>query len=245
MLGWREDLPGGAHLAVTDREGGASSGAWAGPNLGDHVGDDPGVVAGNRRAVAQALGVGSDRLLFARQVHGTAVVVADGPWDGGPPDADALVTRTPGLALGMLVADCVPLLLAAPSEGIVAVAHAGRRGMAEGVVPAVLAAMRSLGARRIVGRVGPSICARCYEVPAAMRAEVAAVVPAAWAVTRHGMPALDISAGVVEQAREKPSAGASVEVTVLPGCTAERPDLYSFRRDGVTGRFAGLAWIDP
>jgi copper oxidase (laccase) domain-containing protein len=103
--------------------------------------------------------------------------------------------------------------------------------------------MVGLGARpgQVGALVGPGICPEHYEVPAAMQAEVAATAPAAAAVTSRGTPALDIRAGLVEQLR---AAGIGSWST-LPQCTAETPDCYSFRRDGVTGRFAGIVWIRP
>ena len=226
----------GAAFAFTSREGGVSRPPYDSLNLGSHVGDDPASVAENRRRVVRAAAV--DDLVVATQVHGTAVVEVTGPWPGEAPEADALVTRVPRLALGVLVADCTPVLLAAPAEGVVGVAHAGRRGMAEGVVPALLAAMRDLGARTVLARVGPSICPRCYEVPARLRDDVAARVPVAASVTRQGTPALDVAGGVLEQL-----APHCWDLEQLPGCTAERADLFSYRRDGTTGRSAGLVWL--
>lgn len=212
-----------------------STGGFAGLNLGDRVGDDAAAVAENRARLAARLGVEPDHLLFSRQVHGTGVVVANGPWRGGAPEADAIVTGTPGLALGVLVADCVPVLLHAPEEGVVGVAHAGRRGMVEGVVEAVVHAMRDLGATTLLATVGPSVCGRCYEVPPAMRDEVSATRPVTSSVTWHGTPSLDVAAGVLEQL-----APHCWDLEQVHGCTVERDDLYSFRRSGTTGRFAGV-----
>jgi polyphenol oxidase len=178
------------------------------------------------------------------QVHGTAVAVVDGPATGGPPrEADALVTAAPGLALAVLVADCAPVLMADTTAGVVGVAHAGRRGMAGGIVAATLDAMRGLGAQpaTTAALVGPAICGRCYEVPAELQDEVAAIEPAARSTTRSGTAALDIRAGVVAQLE---SAGVTA-IEVDPVCTAESDRLYSHRRDGVTGRFAGLAVLAP
>lgn len=204
-------------------------------NLGLHVGDDPDRVRAVRARLARRVGVPPERLFVAAQVHGTRVVHVTDAWDDVP-EADALVTDRPGTALAVLVADCVPVLLADPAAGVVGVAHAGRRGMAEGVVPAAVTALRDLGARRLSAVVGPSVCARCYEVPAALRDEVAARVPVSASVSASGTPAVDVAAGVLEQL-----AALDVEVQTVPGCTVERPDLYSHRRDGVTGRFAGVA----
>ena len=226
----------GAACAFTTRSGGVSTGPYAALDLGDHVGDDPAAVAENRRRVVAAAGV--DALVLARQVHGTDVVEVTGPWVGEPPEADALVTRTPGVAVGTLVADCTPVVLLAPDEGVVGVAHAGRKGMQSGVALALVQAMRDLGARTLVGRVGPSVCPRCYTVPFALREEVAAAVPESRSVDRHGAPSLDVAGGVLAQLA--PHCG---DLEQLPGCSAEDPALFSYRRDGVTGRYAGLAWL--
>jgi len=228
---------------VTNRYGGSSPEPYDELNLGGHVGDDPSHVASNRTRLADAFGVPVDRLAFMNQVHGSTVAVVEGPPDGEVPEADALVTAQPGLALAVLVADCAPVVLTDPTAGVVAVAHAGRRGMAGGIVAATLAAMRGLGAQpeTTAALVGPAICGRCYEVPESLQAEVAAIEPAARSTTRSGGAALDIRAGVVAQLE---AAGvASIEVD--PTCTAEAAWLYSHRRDGVTGRFAGLALLAP
>ena len=234
MLQHREEH-GRTACAFTARAGGVSAGPYASLNLGDHVADDPAAVAENRRRVAQAAGV--RHLVLARQVHGADVVEVTGPWQGEPPEADALVTRTPGVAVGMMVADCTPVVLLAPREGVVGVAHAGRKGMQHGVALALVRAVRDLGGTELVGRVGPSICPRCYEVPLALREQVAAEVPVARSVTRTGTPALDVAGGVLAQL-----APHCRDLVQLPGCPAEDPELFSYRRDGVTGRYAGLAW---
>ncbi len=229
-----------ASYAFTDRYGGVSAPPYDELDLADHVGDDPAAVAENRRRMAAALGLEPARLVLAQQVHGSHVhVVEDAPRPGSPPPvADALVTRTAGLGLVVLVADCVPVLLAARRSDVVAVAHAGRRGVESGVIPATVEAMSALGARpdRVVGVVGPAVCGSCYEVPAEMADPVVAAEPATKAVSSAGRPALDLRAGVVAQLL---AAGVRT-VEADPWCTAESPDLYSYRRDGVTGRFAGV-----
>ncbi|GAB2683376.1 peptidoglycan editing factor PgeF [Thalassiella azotivora] len=238
VLWWREDS-GGVGLAVSDRVGGVSAGPYDGLNLGGHVGDDPTAVAANRRALAARLGVGADRLVSASQVHGSSVVHVTGPWPGPVPEADALVTDAPGTVLAVLVADCVPVLLSAPRERLVGVAHAGRRGMVDGVAVAAVEALRDLGATQVEATLGPSVCPRCYEVPAALRDEVAARAPLAASVTWRGTPAVDVAAGVLAQL-----APLCARVRQLPGCTVEDRSLFSHRRDGRTGRFAGLAWLE-
>jgi polyphenol oxidase len=145
-----------------------------------------------------------------------------------------VITRSTEMALAVLVADCVPVLLSG-SGGVVAAVHAGRPGMVCGVVPATLEAMRDLGAGEIDAVVGPSVCGRCYEVPPEMRDTATAVQPVSATVSWTGTAAIDVAAGVVAQLRE---GGAAVRW--LPGCARERQDLYSYRRDGATGRFAGV-----
>lgn len=228
---------------VTDRRGGRSRAPYDSFNLGDHVGDEPADVAANRSRVARELGVGEDRLVWMNQVHGAGVAVVDGPQDGPLPDTDALVTAVPGLVLGVLAADCVPVLLTDPVAGVVAAVHAGREGLRRGVLPATLSAMASLGARarHVTALLGPAVCGACYEVPPAMQAEVAAVAPAAAVPTRRGTTGLDLRAGLADILGR---AGVT-EVVHDPRCTVEDPNLFSHRRDGVTGRQAGLVWLDP
>lgn len=187
--------------------------------------------------VEAACGVRFSRLT---QVHGDDVLVVDAPMElGQVPSADALVTTQRGLGLMVRVADCVPVLLADTSAGVAAAVHAGRPGMALGIVDRTVASMRDLGAERMVAWLGPRVCGRCYEVPAAMRDEVSAVVPAAWAETSWGTPALDIGAGVAAQL-----AAHRIEVVDVGGCTREDPALHSYRRDGdAAGRLAGLVWL--
>jgi YfiH family protein len=226
---------------VTDRRGGRSRSPYDSFNLGDHVGDDPADVAAHRGRVARELRVPEERLVWMNQVHGAGVAVVDGPQDGAVPGTDALVTATPGLALCVLVADCVPVLLADPVAGVVAAVHAGREGIRLGVVPAALSAMASLGARarHVSALLGPAVCGDCYEVPGSMQAEVARVAPAAAVHTRTGAHGLDLRAAVADGLRR---AGIP-EVVQDPRCTMEDRHLFSHRRDGVTGRQAGIVWL--
>ncbi|MDH6543213.1 peptidoglycan editing factor PgeF [Streptomyces lavendulae] len=234
----------GAHFAFTDRWGGVSAVPYEELNLGGAVGDDPAAVRANRAAAARELGVDPDLVVWMNQVHGRDVAVVDGPWpDGGPvPSVDAVVTARRGLALAVLTADCTPVLLADPVAGVVGAAHAGRPGLVAGVVPAAVEAMTALGAdpARMVARTGPAVCGRCYEVPAEMREAVAAVVPAAWAETSWGTPAVDVVAGVHAQLAE---AGVAYRHRSAV-CTLESRDHFSYRRDRVTGRLAGYVWLE-
>ena len=239
----QRDTVSGAHFAFTDRWGGVSAVPYEELNLGGAVGDDPGAVRTNRELAAKSLGLEPARVIWMNQVHGAEVAVVEGPWGDRPvPEVDAVVTGRRGLALAVLTADCTPVLLADPVAGVVAAAHAGRPGMVAGVVPAALRAMTELGAdpARIVARTGPAVCGRCYEVPEAMRAEVAAVEPAAYSETSWGTPAVDVTAGVHAQLERL----GVHDREQSPVCTLESDDHFSYRRDRTTGRLAGYVWLD-
>jgi YfiH family protein len=195
--------------------------------------------AGDLARLEQAAGVTFARL---SQVHGDRVVLVDEVPAPGPrddvPEADALVTTLSGVGLMVRAADCVPLVLVDTEAGVLGAAHAGRPGMALGVVTRTVEAMRDLGARNLEAWVGPRVCGGCYEVPAAMRDEVAALVPASRATTTWGTPSIDVAAGVRAQLEEQ-----GVDVVDVGGCTREDDHLHSFRRDGVAaGRHAGVVW---
>ncbi|CAM4115022.1 polyphenol oxidase family protein [Janibacter anophelis] len=238
MFAWRDD-DAGLVRAFTDRHDGVSGAPFAGLNLGAHVGDDPSAVAANRDRLQEALGLPT---VWADQVHGSEVVqvtraVLDGSRTetGAVGTGDAMVTDLPGLALGVLVADCTPVLVHDAAGPLVGVAHAGRPGMVAGVALRLVEAMRDLGARDLRAAVGPSVCGRCYEVPDEMRSAAAQVAPVSAAITWTGTPAIDVASGVVDQLQ-----GARVPVEWVPGCAREDEALYSYRRDGRTGRFAGV-----
>ena len=156
--------------------------------------------------------------------------------------SDGVVTATPGLVLIALAADCAPVLLWDEEAEIVGAAHAGRPGVRLNVVGATVTAMAALGARpeRINALIGPAICGRDYEVPEQMRADVQAHAPGSATTTRAGTPGIDIRAGITGQLH---AAGVH-RIGVDARCTAEDTDLYSYRRDGPTGRHAGLIWIE-
>lgn len=201
-------------------------------------GDDrPGFAADLARVVDEA-GVPFARL---SQVHGADVVEVVETPPRGPaevPSADGLVTVRPGIGLMVRAADCVPVLLADSATGLIGAAHAGRAGTALGVVPRTVERLRALGARDLHAWIGPHVCGRCYEVPAAMREEVAALVPQTFSETRAGTPALDLGAGVHAQLTQD-----GVTVATVPACTLEETSLHSYRRDGAAaGRMAGLVW---
>ncbi|WP_431879378.1 peptidoglycan editing factor PgeF [Amycolatopsis sacchari] len=225
---------------VTTRAGGSSAGNYESFNLGDHVGDDSAAVAANRKRLADELGL--DRIAWMEQVHGRTVTVVDGTEDGPAEATDGLVAATPGVAVAVLVADCVPVLLGDAEAGVVAAVHAGRVGARVGVVPATLKAMTELGARpeRIEVLLGPAICGEDYEVPADMARDVEKHLPGSATKTRKGTPGLDLRAGLWHQLAE---AGVG-KIGVDPRCTFEDKTLFSYRRDGTTGRIAALTWIE-
>lgn len=227
---------------TTTRSGGVSAAPFDSFNLGDHVGDDPAAVAANRSRLATATGLGPDRLVWMNQVHGDHVVVVDGPRDTPMDATDALVTAVPRLAMVVVTADCVPVLMADARAGVIAAVHAGRVGAQHGVVARALEQMLAAGAQigDISVLLGPAVSGPNYEVPAAMADEVEAALPGSRTVTAAGTPGLDLRAGIARQLRAL-GVGA---VDVDPRCTAADPNLFSHRRDGLTGRLASLVWLE-
>ena len=232
---------------MTTRAGGASAAPYESFNLGDHVGDEPGAVAANRKRLATELGLRQDQLVWMEQIHGRTATIARGPQTDPLPATDAAIAVGVGLAPVVLVADCVPILLADAQAEVVAAVHAGRVGARVGVLPAALAAMVEAGARmnRIEVLLGPAACGECYEVPAAMQADVEAHLPGSATRTRKGTPGLDLRAGLWNQLAE---AGVA-KIGVDPRCTVEDRTLFSHRRDGKpgrqTGRIAAITWLEP
>jgi polyphenol oxidase len=147
------------------RKGGASSGIFRGLNCGPGSTDQSEIVTINRSRVADALGVAPDHLLTLHQVHSARVVTLSAPFSARP-EADAMVTAMPGLALGVLTADCQPVLFSDPKARVIGAAHAGWRGVANGVLEATVDAMERIGATRsnITAVIGPTISQRAYEV---------------------------------------------------------------------------------
>ena len=237
-------LAPGVMAMFTSRAGGVSEPPYDTLNLGQAVGDQPAAVTRNRRLLTGACGPGSRPVRWMRQVHGTTVYQVRTPSADAQftaPEADAQFTVVPGQPLGVLVADCAPVLVADGQAGIIAVAHAGRAGLLAGVVPALLAAMIRAGARpgRMAAVIGPAICGACYEVPADLRDAAERAVPGSGCVTRSATPGIDLRAGL----RAQFAAAGVTRLTSDQRCTAERQDLYSYRRDGTTGRFAGVIWL--
>lgn len=223
-------------------------GAWftgrAAGNLSHRRPHLPPHLARSRGAVYAAMGLHPDAVHTMRQVHGAAVGVVDvsTPWGAELRGVDALVTTRGGRALAVQVADCVPLLIAS-TRGPVAAVHAGRRGIRAGVVEAALEALDALGAppETLRAVIGPAIRGCCYEVPAALREDVATTYAGAAAVTTWGTPSLDLTAAVVE------TLAAAGSVALEPdgeqfGCTRCDPARrwFSHRADPQAGRQLGV-----
>ncbi len=214
------------------RHGGVSEGIYASLNCGNGSGDAADRVAENRRRAMAELGHAEASLLTLHQVHSPDVATVTGRWSGPSPRADAMVTDRPGLALGILTADCAPVLLADGEAGVVGAAHAGWRGALAGVVEAAVVAMEALGARagRMSAAVGPCIAQASYEVGPEFRdpfLTADAANGALFVAGGNGRPHFDLSGFV---GRRLQSAGVS-QVTVMARDTcAEGEDFFSYRR---------------
>ena len=212
----------------TNRHGGFSHGDYASWNLASHVGDNPDNVVLNRKKLREHVG----DFVIMSQVHGDTIVVIDSV-PAEVPVADALITGNSDLALVVMVADCIPLLLR--SESLVAAVHVGRAGLMNSIALNTAAKMRELGAIEISGTIGPAICGSCYEVPQELHEQVIASHPLASSKTRIGTPALDLPTALIAELKK-------VDITVSNsgGCTLEDENSFSFRRNKVTGRQAGV-----
>lgn len=204
-------------------------------NLALHVGDDPTDVLRRRGALEAAADLAPGSLRFMDQVHGRTVELME---SGTPaPTADGMVSH--GLPLAVMVADCIPAVLVGQGQDgpVLAAVHAGRPGIANGILTAAVERMKEAGATGIRAWLGPSICGNCYEVPEELRAQVARQVPSTWATTTWGTAALDLPAGARSQLE-----AAGVGIEYAGPCTRESNELFSYRRSAGTGRFAGLVW---
>lgn len=194
------------------------------------MGDSPETVARNRELLSKITGP----IQFMNQVHGDEVVEVKSI--GDDPICDALITRKPGIALAVMVADCIPLLLS--SSTVVGAVHVGRRGLMNSVAVKAVDAMRKLGADQIHAKLGPSICGRCYEVPQELADEVVAKHPAASSLTNNLTPALDLSRALIA---DLVASGVTYEASTI--CTLENDEYFSYRRHNITGRNAGVVWL--
>jgi YfiH family protein len=224
-------LPGVRH-GFFGRAGGVSTGIYASLNASLGSKDDPAAVAENLARIAACLALPPDRVVRLHQIHSARAVVVERPWQGARPEADALVTRTPGLALAVSTADCAPVLLSDPDAGVIAAAHAGWRGALAGVIEATLDAMTSLGAdpRAVIAAIGPCISQAAYEVGPDFKAQFLAQSPGNAALFRDGAgdrSHFDLP-GYVTRRLARAGVG---RVEVLPACTFSVPEAwFSHRR---------------
>ena len=214
----------------TSRRNGASLAPYESLNLAQHVGDSAETVSLNRELLSKITGP----IQFMNQVHGDEVVEIKSLIDD--PTCDGLITSVPGIALAVMVADCIPLLLT--STTVVGAVHVGRRGLMNSVAVKTIESMRKLGAVQIHAQLGPSICGRCYEVPQELADEVIAKHPAASSLTNNLTPALDLPRALIAQL-----VAHDVTYEASPICTLENDEYFSYRRHNITGRNAGVVWL--
>jgi YfiH family protein len=258
LLPWAGAGAHGASVAVTSRHGGVSAPPYDTLNLGLHVGDDPECVAINRARAATAFGVDLDTMVYARQVHGTAAVTV-GPDDAGRgtqheddavAETDILVTRSPAVALAIMVADCVPVALVDPEARVLAAVHAGWRGTAGGAVACALDAMAALGARaeHVQAYLGPAVAPERYQVTDRVRDALEAAVgedvldPVVARPDGPGHWLVDLVAANAQQLRRAGVPARSI--TRAPLDTADTA-LFSDRAARPCGRFALFARLLP
>lgn len=230
--------PAGVRTCITTRQGGVSQSPWAGLNLGTHVGDDPADVASNRQQLVDALGCAP---AWLEQTHSVSVVPAD---PQRVLSADASWTDQPGVACTIMTADCLPVLFCDRAGTRVAAAHAGWRGLAGGVLENTIGAMAQ-PASQLMAWLGPAIGPRLFEVGAEVRQAFIEADPVAiQAFVPSARPGHFI-ADIYRLARQRLEAAGVTAVYGGGLCTvsdAER--FYSYRRDGQTGRFASLIWLE-
>ncbi len=230
--------PARVRALVTTRRGGVSTGPYASLNLGGHVGDVVASVVQNRTILRASL---PSEPVWLKQVHSVAVAEADAA--AGVPEADAAVARRAGTVCAVLTADCLPLLLCDRHGAVVGAAHAGWRGLADGVIEATVAAM-AVPTADLLAWLGPAIGPQSFEVGDEVRAGFTARHPAAAAAfVPHG--SVKWLADIYALARLR-LAALGVEHVYGGGlCTYRDSEcFYSYRRDGVTGRMASLVWLD-
>jgi YfiH family protein len=228
--------PSNVRACVTSRAGGVSQAPFASLNLGDHVGDDPAAVAENRRRLTALYGI---RPAWLRQVHGVTVVEAD---PTAHAEADASWSSTPGVACTVMTADCLPALFTDRAGTRVAAAHAGWRGLANGVLEATAASL-SVALEDVLVWLGPAIGPAAFEVGEEVREAFTTHHPAASGAFVPGAQPGKLMADIYALARLRLAA---IGVRAVYGgglCTVSDERWFSYRRASRTGRFASLVWL--
>ncbi len=231
--------PPAVQAASTTRSGGLSEGPWASLNLGDHVGDDPRAVAGNRQALVSALQLPASPH-WLQQLHGTAVYASS----SDSRCADACFEDRPGQVCAVMTADCLPVLMCNRSGTAVAAAHAGWRGLLAGVLEATLGRFTDQPGE-LMAWLGPAIGPQAFEVGDDVRHAFVADHPSAamhfrphgeahWLMDLYGL------------ARDRLGRAGVASISGGGLCTLSDPArFFSYRRDGITGRMASLIWLQP
>lgn len=226
---------------TTTRTGGCSIGPWASLNLGEHCGDDPDRVAENRQRLAAATGLATP-LAWLKQVHGTTVVRAD---PARLPEADAQWTEQPGLGLALLTADCLPVVLGDAGGQVVAVAHAGWRGLVAGILEASVAAL-PVSPDTLHAWIGPAIGPAVYEVGPEVRAAFCAADPGSESCFKPSRRSGHYLADLPGAARRRLVDAGIAGVHLSQRCTfSEGKGFFSHRRNPRGGRIATVAWLRP
>ncbi len=222
----------------TDRSGGVSLPPYDSLNLALHTGDDPSAVLQNRNILQNSIGL---PLYFMRQVHGDNIAVVDKSTPQTLPDCDAMITKRRGIALVVMVADCIPLLLFDEKKGVVAAVHAGRNGTLLNIGATCVKRMTErFGCRSedIYAKLGPSIRSCCYEISC----ETAAVVRKSLGEKYLNGRYLDLQSLNRDMLLEAGLEEERIEISDI--CTRCSTEHFSYRREGTTGRFAGAIWIE-
>lgn len=226
------------NIGVAER----NRGAYAGLNLASHVDDDPLIVQQNRSKLRQYL---PDHPRWLTQVHGSQPVWVDSSSEDEAPEADAALSRHPGVVCAVLVADCLPVLLCDMAGSVVGIAHAGWRGMAEGVIENTVGELRKFSnSDQVIAWLGPAISSRYFEVGDEVREVFTKYDHRAACAFFPGKEAGKWYANLFDLARQRLSYSGVDQIYGDDLCTFSNPEqFYSYRRDGKTGRMAGLLWM--
>ncbi len=222
----------------TDRKGGVSASPYDTLNLAYHTGDNPASVQENRKLLKSKMGV--ERVFYMEQVHGCEVAVVDTKSPDTLPSCDAVVTSASNIALAVMVADCIPILLSDSDRGVIAAVHAGRNGTFLNIAAKSIQKMaKEFGSdpEKIEAKLGPSIHGCCYEVSE----ELAQIARKNFTSKYVNGRYLDLQGINEKQLMEAGVKKSNIEIS--PICTCCDKNYFSYRREGVTGRFAGIIWM--
>jgi len=228
------------HHLFTDRHGGASPRPYRSLNLAYHTGDQPAIVTYNRQRLCKRHKI--PPTVWMDQVHGDRIVTVDTPSPDTIPACDGIVTDRPGLALAVMVADCIPILIADERRGVIAAVHAGRNGTMLGIAAKAITTMGERFGSDPDGMrawLGPSIHACCYEVSPLLARLATERFGPAYVNGRY----LDLPA--INRDTLQRLGVPSDRIHISPICTGCDKNYFSYRKEGVTGRFAGIIWIQP